>query len=90
MSIEKIVILYRILTGRFSDVDIDNLIISKLDEFIFHSLGVYLDYKAYQLYELLSSILSLNDYVKWLRGEEIDINSITVYVIVVIAWMVSQ
>ena len=88
MNPAQAIVLYRIVTERFSDVDIYNAIVSKIDEYIFNTLGLYLSYEAYRVYEAIYNVLGLNDMLKWLRGEEISINSIIAYIFTVIAWMV--
>ena len=87
MNLVQAIVLYRALTGRFGDVDLYNAVVAKIDDYIFNALGLYLPYEAYRIYEAIYSVLGLNDLIKWLRGEEISINSITAYMLAVILWM---
>jgi len=83
------VLIYRIfIRGELSDLDLHNYVVALLDDIIFRSLGLYIeDPKVYDIYEAIYTAMSLHDLVRWLHGEEIAINSITAYIVAVVAWM---
>lgn len=75
------VIAYLLFTGKCSDKINDYIMISSIDSKLAEELITGLEGNQIDIFNTLNCIMGLKDCIRMLRCEDIDINSITAYIV---------